>query len=307
MSGTGDNPFDGITCSTPTLIPFVTNTPATTPTLSPPTATYQAAIRLATTFPLPMDPSNLSTQPARLSNTEFVDRTGNPPLLCSRDINPIGESNPGYNLIAPANAEVMIIDQTFGSPYIPTPGVVPGYAQLEYDNVNLGRFLALRLRYGTLPGEIQSAITSYLGGTIPDANGWIYIGYAHMNSIESALAAQFESSGTAGLPVVARQVLGTSGNSDTPLPHLDVSVFYVLPFGSPDVGGSRPLNTSYDEGAGIMPRYMQAFYRLFKNRETFGATRVIDPLILWPLLAAPTDTTTGQFANRYATLVAQGC
>jgi|GEM_PF-1804000 len=299
-------PGDAGASSAP-LCQLATQTPTPSPVIPPATATYAAALRLATDFPLPMDPSNLSAQPARLSNSEFVDRDGTAPLLCSRDVNPIGGNSAGYNLIAPANAEVMIIDETFGTPFV-------GFDYLagaKFDNEGLGRFLAMRIRVSQLPDAIVTAIDArYPTQTPLDDNGWLYIGYAHLDSVASPLSTAFATPTQvqAGVTVSARQVVGTSGNSSdsippapTLIPHLDVSVFYTSNQSLRPTSFGRGVN---NEQLSDQARYFQGYIRLFTS--TGATARIIDPLLLWPLLA-DTVPGNGDFANRLSQLLAQPC
>ena len=266
---------------------FATNTPQ--PSLDE---------RLATTFPIPMDPSNLTTPPAtvppvRLSDLELAIRsstTPTPPYLCSRDMNPRGiPAVSGYNIIVPINARVMIIDDTFGS--------VNYSDNFTTYNSGLGIFLAIRINVEDLPTEIILEINEYLQEEYsPDViqlenGGYLYIGYAHLQSVEPEIIEAFNNEAgpfiTGGNEVQAGTVIAKSGNSDTTLAHLDVTVFYAPPPTSSRNVEPQPSTSGGTDtpGQAQLPRWYNSFYRIFKNQGVYREPRHIDPLALWPLLS----------------------
>ena len=267
-------------------VDFSTNTP-------PALATWQ---QLATVFPLPLT----TTPQSRLSDPDFVDRayagpgtpTPNPTSvqpLCSRDVNrPGGGAN--FPAISSAPAEVMIVDLASG----------------QGDNQNLGNFVVIRIRIASLHPNVKQSLVAQLSQNSANANivylinanvGWLWIGYAHLNSVSI-------SGWTPSIypTVPANGQLGLSGATGLELltpaanPHLDISAYYI----SGAVGGivrnslPTPIATSF---AQIDPRTREfgldpiaagvdlyQIYFEFFNQTAYGLVELIDPLWLWPLL-----------------------
>jgi hypothetical protein len=237
---------------------------SSTPSVANP-VTYLAAV-----FPPPMD-----VPLPRLSNCEFADRQG--ANVRSRDINP---SIPGnYPLIASAPAEVMIVDTSLAADPPPLNNA---------NNAGLGNFVAIRINWTNLPKEIQDRINSKYFSANPVTSGYLYIGYAHLQSV--AVSAVAPPNPSPQVPL--KGAIGVSGDTgDAGIKHLDITVFYIPPKGPFNVR-PEPSSTGYDTSPysfANLHQWYNAFYRLYNSRETFGNTQEIDPLVLWPILAQGTS------------------
>jgi len=275
--------------NTPTAVTFATNTPQGGSTSTP---SWQ---QLATNFPLPL----VTTPQARLSDPDYVDRayptpggpTPNPTNvqpLCSRDVNrPGGGMN--FPAIASAGGEVMIVD----------------LAQNGTDNQNLGNFVVIRIPIQGLPASVKQALISSLSQNSANANvvflinnnvGWIWMGYAHLNSV--SVSGWTPSNYP---PVSANAQLGLSGNSGlqfpaplaTGTPHLDISAYYISGEITPPIRASLPIPIATNVGTvnpitsqyGLtLPEPYSVYFGFFKNRAVYGPVALIDPLWLWPII-----------------------
>ncbi len=269
-------PIAPLPTATPSLR-LVTNTP------HPSTPTPQAndPVQLATLFPPPMDPTNLDpVLVARLSNSQLANRGNISPPLCSRDINPFNPttqqsvSGSGYNLITPADGEVMIIDTSFA-----------GDA-----NAGLGNFVAIRIITTQLPPEIWGRLVDHYAFSEP---GYIYVGYAHLQSVSPTITTRFDGT---PLPIARGTVLGFSGATGTDNAHLDVTIFYITEAS----GLPLPRNIGYEGSPprSQLPYWYNSFYRIFLVDQ--NTTIFVDPLTLWPILAE-------DLATDYDSLIAQVC
>jgi len=289
-------PLATLTPLPPTATPTATPTPippTATLTPMPPTATLMSPAELATVFPLPMQPDP-TYGPVRLSgDLQFVERgalTSERYHLCSRDANPIAVIS--HPLISPANAEVWLSD---------TDG----------DNADLGKFTVIRIRIQDLSQSVRGRLlhdltiplaptpppltlvpyqipTLIAAASITNENvGWIYIAYAHQDSVTIVTpAAQIYTS------LTTWQSVGTSGNSgiESEAKHLDVSAFYVSGEinNIPNVPNIPGLDLNNNWRGPIDYLSYTGIYE--SNRGSDGITRfgyitLVDPLTLWPLLA----------------------
>lgn len=252
--------FNTNTPQGPTFTPTATLTPTftATPTLVP-TLSWQ---QLEMLFPLPMAPTVNAS--ARLSNGDFADRLNSG--ICSRDINPYLIQSANQPLIAPADAEVIIIDETTSTdPDFNNP-----------NNANLGKFVAIRIFQNDLPEIIKSRIEQQYPD-VDTSTGYLYIGYAHLNSVSVTIREQISQGGEIGLS-------GGTGDAGTGNEHLDISAFYI----QEDIRlNPRPYNASYPGSpysAAQMENWYNSFYLLYLNPRLLGSSQMIDPLVLWPNL-----------------------
>ncbi|MBV6437820.1 MAG: hypothetical protein WA009_11185 [Phototrophicaceae bacterium] len=286
---TGARDADGDLCQpVPTAtISFATNTPlgpttTPTPSLSLTVAPTLSDAQLATIFPLPMNPTP-GTPEARLSNLDFADRAYDTLLpttqitltpVCSRDLNPKDVSGGNHNLIASAVAEVWLVDPSG-------------------DNQGLGNFTVLRIRLQDLPipvrqrlyGSVQNDDIKYLisrAGSTDDNLGWLYMGYAHQNSVGTGLVP-----GPLQYPtVIPWGSIGESGKTGLTgeTEHLDISVYYVsgpIELASGTLDALAPENNVFG-----WPNNHNHYFGVYKSSGfRFGIVELIDPLVLWPYLA----------------------
>ncbi len=283
-----------------TPIPTTPPTPAPTfpPSLTPvpPTATLMSPAELATVFPLPMQP-NPTYGAVRLSgdNLDFIERDASNNVLyhlCSRDANPsVVISHP---LISPANAEIWLSD-------------------IEGDNQDLGKFTVIRIPIQNLPQSVRNRLLNDLAiplaptpppltlvpyqiptliaaaSTTTENVGWIYIAYAHQDSVTVATPAS-----RIYTPVDMWQSVGASGNTgiESNEKHLDVSAFYVsgtinnIAGITTAAGTSNPHNNStvyfFNDYNAYSSVYKQS--RNASGNTIFGYITLVDPLTLWPFL-----------------------
>jgi hypothetical protein len=222
------------------------------------TNTPQPTADLATVFPPPIP---LTLTP-RLSDINADNHIPTPQLssqpfrpLCSRDMNP-----PGV-----AAADIPVIASASGTIGLAAPMENGG------NNGGLGNFQVLRLPVSSLPIEIRTLLAQRyprIATNIQANEGFLHIGFAHLSQIRVgertpvARETQVAATGDSGLPVGSGYV-----------PHLDVSVYYV-------VGTySEPWRFMSDN----TPRY-QGYFAAYLLTELAGITQAIDPLILWPIL-----------------------
>jgi len=169
-------------------------------------------------------------------------------------------------LIAPADAEVIIIDETTSTdPDFNNP-----------NNANLGKFVAIRIFQNDLPEIIKSRIEQQYPD-VDTSTGYLYIGYAHLNSVSVTIREQISQGGEIGLS-------GGTGDAGTGNEHLDISAFYI----QEDIRlNPRPYNASYPGSpysAAQMENWYNSFYLLYLNPRLLGSSQMIDPLVLWPNL-----------------------
>jgi hypothetical protein len=208
---------------------------------------------------------------------EFADRQG--VGLRSRDINGTvpNSGSLNFDLIAPADAEVMIIDTTLEA----NPGQFWGN---NPDNKGLGLFVAIRIPWSAIPGPTQFIIGStYFANSTTPTDGYLYLGYAHLASVSPSI--------TIRQSITRGTILGQSGDSGAAVGnHLDLTIFYI-PQSGPRSSNPLPERTSLGppgdpDGFNADSQYgfYNAFYKLFRNIDSFGKSVEIDPVILWPIL-----------------------
>lgn len=178
--------------------------------------------------------------------------------LCSRDIHPMGVGG-SYPVVASFPSEVMIIDTTG-------------------DNEGLGNFVVVRVAVSDL-GSLQSRLGI--------SSGYLYIGYAHLASVDAAILSGHASVANPfrdqyAIPAGAQ--IGLSGSTGTTQAHLDITVFHIPP-GTPGKPSDRPsfLGSNCPDSAAW------ACHDNFEGLFDFeGQGKVVDPLAIWPQLAAGT-------------------
>jgi hypothetical protein len=232
---------------------------------------------LATHFPLPMNPP-AGTPEARLSDWDYVDRGfSTAPFACSRDMNPIGITGGNHRIIASVKSEVWLVDTDYATP-----------------NGNLGNFFVLRIDTVDLPlqvkASLQGKVRPEVMELIEEGWGWLYIGYAHMNTVTvpTPQAPDFYPT------VPAKRDVGRSGKTGLPtgsFEHLDITVYFVSGKVPSDVLG-RTIGVEDPHPPAVFNPYY-AYFELFRTRGGFlpqgndsiyGLIELIDPLWLWPLL-----------------------
>jgi len=287
-----------IPTATPTII-FATNTPAITTTPSALTPAQMAQL-----FLVPMIDNSNPVNPITLASPiEFADRASNPPKICSRDLNPLGEAN-NYPLVAPEAGEVVIIDDTWSDTTLPS-----GQRWATNYNAGLGRFIVTRIAVSQLDDAFVRTVNLNVAGTNSSSlnlqdGGWLYIAYAHLQSIDSTILSAFNNASNANYTyaVTKGQTIGISGNSNASINHLDLTVFCVPPLIN---GAPRPSQFGLDSGnspaQGDLRKWYNVFYKIFLIVNNGVPVNVnVDPVILWPTLADNSGST-------YQTIVTQSC
>jgi hypothetical protein len=277
-----------------TNTPMITNTPATL-----------TSAQMAQLFLVPMIDNTNPVNPITLAPPiEYADRTSNPPKICSRDLNPVGEAN-NYPLIAPEAGDVVIIDDTWGDTSLSGQPWSVNY------NAGLGRFIVTRIAVSQLDDNFVRTVNQNVAGTNSSSlnlvdGGWLFIAYAHLQNIDSSILSTFNANSNAAdytYPVTKGQVLGVSGNSNVTINHLDLTVFYVPPYSK---GPPKPSEFGLPEGKSPFQRdlrkWYNSFYRIFRlPNDIIPVNRInVDPVILWPILADNSGST-------YQTIIMQNC
>jgi hypothetical protein len=234
---------------TPT--PGITPTPSTPvpfPTNTPrPTATPTAALRL------PIGDAMTSDAILTPYGCQWTNSNNSP--LRSRDVNPRCLTAAGtYAALGGIPANV----------YAPVPQAE--IMIVDQDAGALGKFVALRVSSEYLPN-------------LGLGNGYLYIGFSHLSQINVSAG-----NGQAPFPTAGSQPIGVTGQTGTNNIHLDIMTFFVpfrerpapIPAGTVVVG---ELNLQENS---------EAFFRLagIGNWATVFASQEIDPLMIWPALAA---------------------
>jgi len=291
-----DTPSATLTLS-PTSIPTATSTPTSTATatatstLTPtptPTSTPQPSSLISNI--VAANGKTYTRDTVAAGNTLYIDRTYSfvtvPSSLAGQDYIRTANNDKQLTtaftheyralvkagfaanqpLIAPADAEVIIIDETTSTdPDFNNP-----------NNANLGKFVAIRIFQNDLPEIIKSRIEQQYPD-VDTSTGYLYIGYAHLNSVSVTIREQISQGGEIGLS-------GGTGDAGTGNEHLDISAFYI----QEDIRlNPRPYNASYPGSpysAAQMENWYNSFYLLYLNPRLLGSSQMIDPLVLWPNL-----------------------
>lgn len=156
----------------------------------------------------------------------------------SRDVNPAGSFDPA-NVYAPMSGDVWLVDNFTGDP-----------------NGGYGNFVVLRFPVTDFPIDIQTRIQEKVG----KEGGYVYIGYAHLSTIDVS----------AGEPIPESLLVGVSGSTGSDNVHLDISVIWDedLQLRASEWGGSDNWRT---------------WENLATNISHIKAEK-LDPLDIWPEL-----------------------